>query len=234
MDKKLLAASQAAENWPYIVDSAIQLAAGDSVEHVATIVGNLGDGLRQHSGVIIENKDRLAAILGPFRTSSKTHPSATAASLGYAQDFYFYVWRAVDLLGQANAVLDKSIRFDTTKISENWDKAKPAIASFCVEDSSEIHTFVVRERSLLAEAKAAQAEGDGKPGRDSASGGMLSHSALTETKAFSKADTPQRWAKRFGISARTFKRRVKDGTIPAEKLSDRSYRVREDALPAGQ
>ena len=41
----------------------------------------------------------------------------------------------------------------------------------------------------------------------------------------SEPDTPTRWAKRFGVSVDTIKRRFKDGTIRNKKLSDRSYQV---------
>jgi hypothetical protein len=48
---------------------------------------------------------------------------------------------------------------------------------------------------------------------------------------FSTDDSPSRWAKQFKMSARTFKRRVKDGKIRAKILSDRSYQVHLDDLP---
>jgi hypothetical protein len=51
---------------------------------------------------------------------------------------------------------------------------------------------------------------------------------------WSKADSPARWAMRFKISPRTFKRRVADGTIRAKALSDRLYQVHLDDLPTEQ
>lgn len=48
---------------------------------------------------------------------------------------------------------------------------------------------------------------------------------------WSKPDTPSRWAKRFGFSVDTFKRRVNDEKIRAKKLSDKSYQVHVDDLP---
>lgn len=48
---------------------------------------------------------------------------------------------------------------------------------------------------------------------------------------FSAADSPTRWAKLYKISAKTFKRRVRDGKIRAKILSDRLYQVRLDDLP---
>jgi hypothetical protein len=48
---------------------------------------------------------------------------------------------------------------------------------------------------------------------------------------WSKADTPTRWAKLFGVSAQTFKRWVKAGKIRVKELSDRSYQVHLEDLP---
>ena len=48
---------------------------------------------------------------------------------------------------------------------------------------------------------------------------------------WSVADTPNRWAKKFGVSSRTFKRRVKEGRIRANKLSDRLYQVDTRDVP---
>lgn len=50
---------------------------------------------------------------------------------------------------------------------------------------------------------------------------------------WSKADTPTRWAKVFGFSARTLKRRMKDGSIRVKVLSRRSYQIDVRHLPAG-
>ncbi len=50
---------------------------------------------------------------------------------------------------------------------------------------------------------------------------------------WSKHDTPSRWARVFGYAcAKTFIRHVKSGRIRANKLSDKSYQVDVDALPA--
>ncbi len=51
---------------------------------------------------------------------------------------------------------------------------------------------------------------------------------------WSVEDTPSRWAKKFGISVDTFKRRVKVGKIRAIKLSDRSYKVDLHDLPGAE
>jgi hypothetical protein len=48
----------------------------------------------------------------------------------------------------------------------------------------------------------------------------------------SEADTPSRWGKRFGFSAKTFIRRFKAGAIRGKRLSDKSYRVALADLPA--
>jgi hypothetical protein len=48
---------------------------------------------------------------------------------------------------------------------------------------------------------------------------------------WSKPDSPKRWAGQFGISDRTFKRRVEDGTIRAKVLSDRLYQIHLGDLP---
>ena len=49
---------------------------------------------------------------------------------------------------------------------------------------------------------------------------------------WSQQDTPTRWAKVFGVSVDTIKRRFKDQTIRNTKLSARSYRVNLHDLPA--
>jgi len=49
---------------------------------------------------------------------------------------------------------------------------------------------------------------------------------------WSAPDTPRRWGKVFGCSAKTFIRRAKAGILPARKLSDRSYQVAISAIPA--
>ena len=49
--------------------------------------------------------------------------------------------------------------------------------------------------------------------------------------SWSAADTPTRWAKVFRISAKSFKRRVKEGKIRAKPLSDRSYQVDTRDIP---
>ena len=48
---------------------------------------------------------------------------------------------------------------------------------------------------------------------------------------WSTPDTPARWAKRFKVSPRTFKRHVAGGKIRAKPLSDRSYQIHLDDLP---
>ena len=47
---------------------------------------------------------------------------------------------------------------------------------------------------------------------------------------WSKPDTPSRLAKHFGCKRATFVKRVKEGTILAKKLSDRSYQVPIECL----
>ncbi len=49
---------------------------------------------------------------------------------------------------------------------------------------------------------------------------------------WSEPDSPKRWAIVFGVSSDTIKRRFKDGTIRAKKLSDRSYQVDRRDIPA--
>jgi hypothetical protein len=49
---------------------------------------------------------------------------------------------------------------------------------------------------------------------------------------WTKSDTPTRWGKAFGFSADTFIRRCEDGLIRHKRLSDRSYQVHSDDLPA--
>ncbi|MGA2061331.1 MAG: hypothetical protein ABSG67_12665 [Thermoguttaceae bacterium] len=51
---------------------------------------------------------------------------------------------------------------------------------------------------------------------------------------WSKSDTPSRWGKIFGYSARTFVRRVKNGKIRVIKNSDKSYQVHLNDLPTDQ
>jgi hypothetical protein len=46
------------------------------------------------------------------------------------------------------------------------------------------------------------------------------------------ADSPSRWAKMFGISLSTLKRRFADGSIRHKKLSTKSYQIAIDDLPA--
>lgn len=48
---------------------------------------------------------------------------------------------------------------------------------------------------------------------------------------WSKPDSPSRWAKQFGISPKTFKKRVEEGKIRAKVLSDRSYQIAVSDLP---
>lgn len=53
-----------------------------------------------------------------------------------------------------------------------------------------------------------------------------------EPTRWSAADTPKRWAKQYGFSERTLKRRFKDGKIRCKMLSDRRYQIHIDDLPA--
>ena len=46
------------------------------------------------------------------------------------------------------------------------------------------------------------------------------------------SDSPQRWAKLFGFSVDTLKRRFKDGKIKHKKLTSKSYQIAVDDLPA--
>jgi hypothetical protein len=48
---------------------------------------------------------------------------------------------------------------------------------------------------------------------------------------WSQPDTPTRWAKAFGVNAKTFKRWVKKGKIRVNRLSDRSYQIHVDDVP---
>ncbi len=50
---------------------------------------------------------------------------------------------------------------------------------------------------------------------------------------YSAADTPSRWAKKFGISLDTLQRRIKDGKIRVMKDSTKSYRIAVEDLPGG-
>ena len=50
--------------------------------------------------------------------------------------------------------------------------------------------------------------------------------------AWSQADSPTQWAKVFGCHRDTFIARCKRGEIRHQKLSDRSYKVHVDDLPA--
>jgi hypothetical protein len=59
----------------------------------------------------------------------------------------------------------------------------------------------------------------------------LTAAPLLDADDYSLPDTPTRWGKRFGFSARTFVRRAKDGKITVKKLSDRSYRVLKSEIP---
>jgi len=60
-------------------------------------------------------------------------------------------------------------------------------------------------------------------------------SPKTETsddgEPWSKPDGLSQWAKKFGFSPDTLKRRFKDGTIRHKKLSIKSYRIHVDDLP---
>jgi hypothetical protein len=51
---------------------------------------------------------------------------------------------------------------------------------------------------------------------------------------WSEADTPSRWAKKFGFSTDTLMRRFKDGSIRHKKLSTKSYQIHVDDLPRKQ
>lgn len=48
---------------------------------------------------------------------------------------------------------------------------------------------------------------------------------------WSEPDSPKRWAKRFGLSWDTLKKRLREQKIRHRKLSDRSYRIHRDDLP---
>ena len=49
---------------------------------------------------------------------------------------------------------------------------------------------------------------------------------------WSRADSPSHWARVFGISVQTMKRRFKDDKIRNKKLSDKLYQISLDDLPA--
>jgi hypothetical protein len=60
--------------------------------------------------------------------------------------------------------------------------------------------------------------------------------AKSETPAaepeWTPPDSPQRWAKLFGFSVDTLKRRIEEGVIRAKKLSTKKYQIAVDDLPA--
>lgn len=56
--------------------------------------------------------------------------------------------------------------------------------------------------------------------------------AKEETVGWTTADGPAQWAKLFGISPATLKRRLKEGSIRHRKLSPKSYQIAIDDLPA--
>jgi len=49
---------------------------------------------------------------------------------------------------------------------------------------------------------------------------------------WSPPDSPASWAKRFGVSWDTLKRRFADGTIRHKKLTAKSYRIHLDDMPS--
>ena len=77
---------------------------------------------------------------------------------------------------------------------------------------------------IVAEVEAAAAAAAARPDENAAK--------ADQAGPWSKQDTPSRWGKKFGCSADTFIRRYEDGTIRAKKLSDRSYQVHVDDIPA--
>jgi hypothetical protein len=48
---------------------------------------------------------------------------------------------------------------------------------------------------------------------------------------WSKPNSPVRWAKLFGVTAKTFKRHVAEGKIRAKILSDRLYQIHVADVP---
>jgi hypothetical protein len=56
----------------------------------------------------------------------------------------------------------------------------------------------------------------------------------TATPEWTRPDSPARWAKVFGFSTDTLKRRFEDGTIRNKKLSTKSYQIAVDDLPVDQ
>jgi hypothetical protein len=51
---------------------------------------------------------------------------------------------------------------------------------------------------------------------------------------WSKADSPSRWAKAFGLGLKTLQRRIQEGKIRCKHLSVKSYQIAVDDLPASQ
>jgi hypothetical protein len=54
---------------------------------------------------------------------------------------------------------------------------------------------------------------------------------LADDGPWSEPDTPSRWAKRFGVSWDTLKRRFAEGAIRHKKLSSKSYQIHVNDLP---
>lgn len=59
----------------------------------------------------------------------------------------------------------------------------------------------------------------------------IRHAAGGDAGPWSKPDSPSRWATKFGISPKTFKRHVDAKKIRAKRLSDKLYQVHVDDVP---
>jgi hypothetical protein len=83
-------------------------------------------------------------------------------------------------------------------------------------------------RELTPEQEAAF----GGPITGQAAGSGTAERSQLEQVEWTTPDSPSRWAKLFGFSVDTLKRRFDDGTVRHKKLSSKSYQIAIDDLPA--
>jgi hypothetical protein len=162
-----------------------------------------------------------------------------------------HVHRPLDeIKAEAHSAKAYALRFVTTALANEADAAKLLLNSW--QASKDFHSEILYwlTTGLMAELMGRNAEATSSeplPEQDP-SGAEQPPPAITaeapanpipvaptaagESMEWTTADGPAQWAKMFGVSPTTFKRRLKDGSIRHKKLSTKSYQLAIDDLPA--
>jgi hypothetical protein len=162
-----------------------------------------------------------------------------------------HVHRPLDeIKADAHSSKDYALRFVKTALANEADAAKLLLNSWQASKDLHSETLYWLTKGLIAEIMGSNSEATSSeplPEQDPSGADQplpaitveapanpipVAPPAAGEPMEWTTADGPAQWAKMFGVSPTTFKRRLKDGSIRHKKLSTKSYQLAIDDLPA--